>query len=310
VVCQYVRTENGRSHYLCGSGVFHTQEYSHMVTNRFGWSPGMRNYVSGFRCISDRPPHDLVEEPRYRPPAPQLPQPLRIRRDLYLKEPITLSGAPTVTLLIHVPWLPGSVWAMDAPEGDWGPFLGANWWPEKKEAFVDWKVTDGGRRISYTRVIGDSRVVFEAWSEGHTVFYRYRLKNVVGARVALDSLCLKTISPFFSSQERMTQGVVVDGKLRMVSSMPVVGTWAPFGWHAVEQDKVNNTCGILRSYDRSAFVANVGKPHCTVAGNGSIPCMHLGNRLAVDGEGGKIVFFVGAFEDLKPELRYPDLSGG
>jgi len=306
LVCQYVRSEGHPSHVLGGSSLLHVQPYSHMSSVRFGWAPGMRNYVSGFRCASDNPPKGLAAEPRYDPPAPALPAPLRIRRDLYLKAPITLCGTGAATLQINVPWFPGSVWMMDAPEGDWGPFLGANAWPADKGGFIDWDVSPDGCRAGYDRRHGSSRVRFEAWSEGFTVYYRYHLENLSGDHVKLGALCLKTISPFFSSQERTTQGVVVGGKLKMVSSMPLVGGGAPFWWHAAEQEKRNNNCGIIRSYDGTAYMANVGKPHCTVAGNGSIPCMHLADRPDVDGEGGKMVFFIGSFEDLKRELVYPD----
>ena len=304
-VCQYVRTLNGLGHTLVGSSILHTQKYSHMAPARFGWHPNMRNYVSGFRCASDKPPRGLVRNPGYRPPAPKLPTPVKIRKDLYLKEPIRLSGTQTCTLRVDVPWFPHSVWLMDAPEGNWAPFLGANMWPANQEAFIKWDVTDNGARAGYTLEKGDSRLQFQAWVEGNSVYYRFETRNVDAARGGgLDSLCLKTISPFFSSQERMTQGVLVDGKLAMVNQMPSTSS-NPFAWSASEAAGGNNS-GILRSYDGTAYVARVARAPCRPGGNSSIPCMHLSGGGKVDGEGGKIVFFIGAIDRLREQLRYPD----
>jgi hypothetical protein len=264
----------------------------------------MRNYVSGFRCASDAPPANLVVQGRYHPPRPTLPQPIEIRRDLYEKAPITLAGTETMTLQVNVPWFPQSMWLMDCPESAWPPFVGANWWPKDKESFIHWNVAPDGQRAEYTLTKGDSRLHFEAWVEGHSVLYRFDVKNVKEA--SLSSCCLKNMSPFFSSQERMTQGVVVDGKLKMISRMAGPGG-SPFSWSAGEIGK-DNCCGILRSFDGTAYVASVGKPPCTVGGNSSHPCMHLGPRADVNGEGGKLVFFLGPFEELKKELQYPDFS--
>ena len=89
--------------------------------------------------------------------------------------------------------------------------------------------------------------------------------------------------------------------------MPMETSGPPLIWKASELGE-NNTCGLMRSYDGSAYMAFVGKPPCGVSGNGSIPCMHLSGRPEVDGEGGKIIFHIGSFEELKEELVYPDLK--
>lgn len=313
-VCQYVRTvpelhpEGCPSHHLAGSSVFHVRPYSHMVTARFGWHPQMRNYVSGFRCAADKPPQTLVREPRYRAAAPTLPKPIAIRRELYLKQPIQLAGTETATLRIDVPWFPESVWLLDAPETDWAPFrTGANSWPDHPDAYIHWEVTSDGQRASYKLHKDDSRLRFDAWVRGPTVCYRFRTDRVTTVH-GLSSLCLKTISPFFCSQERMLQGVVHDGQFRFVHQMPCTAT-NPFAWSAAELD-ADNCAGILRSYDGTAYVARVQHPPCRVGGNSSIPCMHLGNwneeitptPKKVDGEGGKIVFLVGSLDELKREL--------
>jgi len=304
-VCQYVRTLEGhaQSHLLAGSSIFHTQRYSHMVPARFGWVPGMRNYASGFRCAADRAPANLVEQPKYRPAAPKLPAPVAMRRDLYLKQPIRLSGTETATLRIDVPWFPESVWLMDVPETDWTPFAGANSWPRRKEGYIRWEVSPDGRRAGYDLKQGTSHLRFEAWAEGHSVRFRFHVKDIE-TKWGLSSVCMKTISPFFSSQERMCQAVIRDGVLRRVCRMPSEPT-LPFAWAATEAAADNNH-GILQSYDGTAFVARVTRGPVSSSGNGSIPCMHL--RVPeppgkIDGEGGKIVFLIGSLEELKKELQ-------
>jgi hypothetical protein len=204
---------------------------------------------------------------------------------------------------MEVPWFPGGLWVMDVPENPFGPFPAANQWPDEPEALVDWHVSADGSHAWYEKSTGASRLRFDAWVEGNSVFYRFRTRGVSGPYTRLDCICLKTISPLFSSQERMTQAAVVGGMPRMVSRMPVKGGGAPFAWHASELD-ADNACGLLRSFDGTAWVAFVGRPPNSVGGNGSIPCMHLYGRPKVDGEGGRIIFHVGPFDDLLPELKY------
>jgi len=308
LVCQYVRPSDRRGgHVLAGSSLLHTQKYSHMVTSRKGWHPQMRNYVTGFRCASDTPPKDLVEAPHYRPPAPRIPEPVRIRKDLYLQAPITLEATETFMLRIHVPWFPQSLWMMDVPETGWAPFAGANDWPGKKEAFLRWNVSPDKQHAGYVLEKGDARLEFQAWVEGHTVYYRFHARNI-SPRANLAGICFRTISPMFSSQERMTQGIVAGGKLRMVSQMPVRGS-SPFGWQAAEAPPGNNH-GILRSFDGSAYIAAVATGACSIGGNSSNPCLHMSgpSRGKVDGNGGKFVFFIGSLEDLTKQLDSPDFN--
>ena len=325
-VCQYVRAvaelhpeatsrpEGCPSHLLVGSSILHTQKYSHFATARFGWHPQMRNYVSGFRCAADAPPKNLVKTPTYRAAAATLPKPVAIRKDLYLKQPIRLSGTPTATLRVEVPWYPESVWLLDAPETNWPPFgSGANSWPDQPEGYVPWTVSPDGQRAAYELRKDGSRLRFEAWVQGHTVYYRFHTENVTTVH-GLASLCLKTISPFFCTQERMLQGVLVGGQLRMVHQMPNAAT-NPFAWSA-SQIEPDNGGGILQSYDGTGYVARVNRPPCRVGGNSSIPCMHMGHwneeltptPKKVDGEGGKLVFLVGSLEALKKELTYPSFD--
>ena len=309
LVCQYVRTLSGDpTHLLAGSSLFHIQKYSYMAACRHGWTPQMRNYVSGFRCASDRPPENPVTNPRYSPAPLVLPRPLPIRKDLYLNQPITLQGTECTTLQINVPWFPESVWLLDCPEIDWGPFAGANRWPWKEDAFIDWEVSPDGRHAAYKRHADGCKQYFDAWVEGHTVYYRFQVEIPGVDKHNLGGLCLKNISPFFSSQERMTLGVVIDGKPRMASQMPAPKTHVPFQCSPTELDPNNNSV-FLRSYDGTAYVARVNRPPCTVSSNSSIPCLHLFGPHGVDEEGGKIVFLVGSFEELNQELVYPFETG-
>jgi len=200
---------------------------------------------------------------------------------------------------------------LDCPETDWKPFgSGANSWPDQPEGFISWTVSPDGRRAGYDLRKDQSRLRFEAWVEGHSVYFRFHTQNVATFH-GLSSLCLKTISPFFCTQERLLQGVVLDGRLGMVHQMPSATT-NPFFW--VASDYAPDNCsGILRSYDGTAYMARVARPPCRPGGNSSIPCMHMGEWAGelpkvpqkVDGEGGKIVFLIGSLDELKRELQYP-----
>jgi hypothetical protein len=150
---------------------------------------------------------------------------LSIRRDLYLKEPITLNGLETSTLEVRVPWFPGSVWLLDVPESTFGPFPGANgWFPGDPLTEVKWVVAPDGQRASYVRAQDGRQLAFVAWVEdGHTVRFRFDVKPPGG--FPLQSVCMKTISPFFSSQEQMTQGIILDGVFNRVADLPTSGRW-------------------------------------------------------------------------------------
>jgi formylglycine-generating enzyme required for sulfatase activity len=310
LVCQYVRATGGaQTHMLAGSSVFHTQVYSRMVTARFGWCPTMRNYVSGFRCASATPPTGGVARAAYQPGPGKLPAKLAIRRDLYNKAPITLRGTETTTLEMHVPWFPESIWLIDLPEATVGPFPGANHWPEPGTA-VTWKETPDGQCASYVREKGTQRVALEAWVDGNSVRFAFDCHNV---SVTMYDVCMKTISPFFSSQERMVQGVVRDGNWLRVADMPVgfkpwrsvplrVEDRTPFFW-AVDDAVPLGNHAILRSFDGTAFVARVGSVQCQPWGNSSIPCTHLAPLLSQAEQGGRVIFFVGSQEELAKEIQ-------
>jgi len=314
LVCQYVRTIKGRdSHILVGSSVFHTQPYSRLVTARFGWTPGMRNYVSGFRCASDTPPPGEDADGAYRAGPPEPPAKLAIRQDLYLKEPITLRGLETTTLEVRVPWFPESVWTLDVPETTYGPFTGANlWFPGDPKTTVNWEVAPDGQRASYVREQGTQRIACTAWVEqGHTVRFRITTRNIEHDDGMMSHVCMKTISPFFSSQEQMSQGIIRNGAFVRVADGPQ-GFRAgesrfladgerdlqTFYWSVPDSLPAVNHA-VLRSYDGTAFVARVGPGPCRVWGNSSIPCTHLVAAGKPQKKEGKVVFFIGKAEELE-----------
>jgi len=311
-VCQYVRTIEGeQSHVLAGSSVFHTQPYSRMVTARFGWVPGMRNYVSGFRCASDSPPVGGAAKASYCPDRRVLPRELAIRRDLYLKEPITLHGTETATLEVRVPWFPESVWLIDVPETTFGPFPGANRWPAQGTA-VQWEIAPDRQHAAYVREKSDQRFAFEAQVDGNSVRFAFDTRNVPGSKNILQHVCMKTISPFFCSQERMVQGVLSEGKLLRVADMPVgfrpnaTGPLRrearqPFYW-AVDDAAPAGNHAVLCSYDGTAFVARVGPGMCRAWGNSSIPCTHLVSYNPPIVNCGEIIFFIGPAAELAKRL--------
>jgi len=317
LVCQYVRTTWGaQTHVLAGSSVFHTQPYSRMVTARFGWCPDMRNYVSGFRCASDQPPSNGVARAAYSPHPRILPRTLDIRRDLYLKEPITLRGTETSSLEVRVPWFPDSIWVIDLPEATFGPFIGANHWPAPGSD-VQWNVSPEGQRAGYVREQNRKRLALDAWVDGNSVRFRFDCQQV---SITMYDVCMKTISPFFSSQERMVQGVVRDGRFVRVADMPAgfrpwrkgllgVDERTPFFW-AVDEAVSPGDHGVLRSYDGTAFVARVGPVSCQVWGNSSIPCMHLAPMQDPGVQGGSVIFFIGPTDELEKQIKQADQASG
>jgi formylglycine-generating enzyme required for sulfatase activity len=313
LVCQYVRAIWGpQTHILVGSSLFHTQPYSRMVTSRFGWIPSMRNYVSGFRCVSNDPPAGGAVRASYRSGPRVLPETLSMRKDLYMKQPITLHGTETTTLEMRVPWFPESVWLIDVPETKFGPWPGANMWPEPGTE-VDWQVTADGQRASYVRERGRQRLAFEAWVDGNSVAFRFDTRNIEHDDRILSHVCMKTISPFFSSQERIAQGVLYRGKFVRVTDHKAgfrpnwrgdvrVEDRQPYHW-SVDSAVPPGNHALLRSYDGTAFVARIGSGRCGVWGNSSIPCTHLVPMDQNHPQAGRVVFFIGELDVLADQLR-------
>jgi len=264
---------DGNPFVLAGGSFFHVQEYSFLPTNRSSWAHQMRVYTSGFRCAADQPPEGLVERPAYRVERFDRPTPLAIREDLYLKEPIRLEPTHWATFSIRVPWFPESLWVLDCPEGDWDVFGGANAWPVRKpeDWLIPWRVEGGGSRIVYVRKRGEKKVSFEAWAEGDTVTYRFEIEGIAPVRAG--SFCLKTFSPFFSSQERCTQVRLEGDKVTRCCDLAIPPEpSASFFW-SLGEVKPPARAG-YRSYDGKAAVL-FPEGDFVVSGNGWPPCTHI-----------------------------------
>ena len=291
-------------YYLASSSPLHRQRYTHMVSNRLSWHQSMRIYDGGFRCVADAKPQHLVAKPQYAPPPPAAAQPVELRADLLLKEPIRLEPLAWATFKIHVPWFSASVWAIDCPEVRVGPFGGANDWPYQDEKLwkIDWKVEDGGRRISYVREKDDKRLAFEAWVDGPAVEYRIAGKNL--GRLDLGGFCFKTFSPFFSSQERVTQNRLAGGHLVPTCIEPLNTGWpVSFGWSL--GNDIEDGAAIYRAYKGPAWLMFVGPQGVGAGGNGWVPCTHLRWPKPMRGRegGGRIVFWIGSLESAKQHLH-------
>lgn len=264
-------TRQDKSPFVCAGGsFFHTRTYSFLPTNRLSWSHQMRIYNAGFRCVSDSPPKELLTEPGYSVKSFSPPQPLSIRRELYLKEKIRFVPTEWATLRIFVPWFPESMWVLDCPETEWDGFGGANTWPAGPEQAwrVPWKVSNDSTSVRYFRKKDQKSIFFEAWVEGDTVRYRFEVENISPVRAS--SFCLKTFSPFFSSQERWTQVKLDRGQPIRCALLPLPpDNPTSFGWTLGRVSQA----GIL-SYDGTAVVL-FPEGDYTAGGNGWPHCTHL-----------------------------------
>jgi len=253
------------------------------------------------------PNEDATPAPAYRVESYTPPKPVAIREDLYLKAPIRLVPSQCATFSIFVPWFPEGMWVLDCPEGDWEGFGGANSWPSRPrdEWLIPWKVegvatnqhestrnaggqVSGGSgiradscqfvatprcgtRISYLREKAGKKVFFEAWAEGHTVRWRFDLSGVTPVRAG--SFCLKTLSPFFSSQERFTQVRIEGDRLTRCCELPLAPEpSASFFW----------SLGEVAPPARAGYVSYDGRGRVLFpegdlifSGNGWPPCTHV-----------------------------------
>jgi hypothetical protein len=140
--------------------------------------------------------------------------------------------------------------------------------PDGLPAAVQWDVAPDGQRAAYVREKGEQRFAFEARVDGNRVRFRFDTRDIPRSQEILQHCCVKTISPFFSSQERMVQGILVEGgKMLRVADMPVgfrpnaagplrLDARQPFYW-AVDSAAPAADHAVLRSYDGTAFVARV-----------------------------------------------------
>jgi len=288
------------SHMLAGGSLLHRLPYSHLPTNRLQWSPGMRIYDSGFRCAADAPP---------RPPRPAKlpplkftpPKPLKIRAAAYGKRRIQLTPYPQASVKIEVPWFPGGMWVLDTPEGNWGPFGGANAWPAGPESHwrIPWE-QESGQRLHYRREHGRQAVEFDIWAEGPLVRYRVQVQGVVGS---LGNFCLKTLSPFFSSQERWTQCKWVGNRLVPCCALPLEPSSATaFRWSL---GVVEDGMAVFRAHAGPGYVVLFGPPKVEIMGNGWPHCSHFswGTSPITTEATSAMLFFVGTEAELRKAAR-------
>ncbi|MCF7853487.1 MAG: formylglycine-generating enzyme family protein [Candidatus Pacebacteria bacterium] len=288
---------------LAGSSLVHRQPYSHFVTSRWDWNPGLRAYNTGFRCVSDQASAENESDAFEAPHAPYIKR-VTINTDTYLENPIRLHAYDWPTFRIEVPWFPESLWVVDCPEGHWGPFPGANDFPFKgRETWeTPWRQSDDNGRLEYSRRQDNQTLDVTVVADGDEVRIKVRCNNI--ATINLGTICIKTFSPFFSSQERLTQNRVADNSLLAAAQMPLPPHLTPsFGW-TVGEDLPHGAV-VTRAYDGSGFVAMVGEPGCECWGNGWPHCTHL-RGTPMDTTAGaelRLIFAVGSEADLLKRLE-------
>ena len=296
------QAHDANAHVLAGSSLLHRLPTSHLASARWSWSEQMRVYDSGFRCVADAAPEAVPS--RYTPPPTDLVRALEIRSELYGKEPIRLEPAVCATFSIHVPWFPDGLWVVDIPEGHWGPFPGANDWPFREESVwrTDWARNADGTRIGYERKAGASTLKVDVEARGDTVTCRIATHGMPD--VDLASICVKTLSPFFSSQERLTQHRCEGGRLVRCADLPLAeGTPVSLGWSLGE--KVPRGAAIMRSYDGRGWFILSGPPGVSASGNGWPHCTHLRGHPIVSGRPCEIrlTYLVGGEAELQARLN-------
>jgi hypothetical protein len=90
----------------------------------------------------------------------------------------------------------------------------------------------------------------------------------------MSSFCCKTFSPFFSSQERLTQCAWEGDRLVACAEQPIPpGQAMSFAWNA---GLLKDGVFVCRSYNRDAFVVFFSPPGSHASGNGWPHCTHLG----------------------------------
>ncbi|MCY3020547.1 MAG: SUMF1/EgtB/PvdO family nonheme iron enzyme, partial [Planctomycetota bacterium] len=266
---------------LAGSSLLHRRPSSHLATSRWSWACSMRVYDSGFRCVADAPSPPPAAP--YVPPRVDLVRAVPFRPDLCGRQTIRLEPAPCATFKIRPPWFPEGMWAVDIPEGHWGPFPGANDWPFQPEEVwrTPWQVNADHTRLEYSRAHGDQALTVTVTAEGDLVRCRIVPRNI-GA-VNLGSVCIKNLSPQFSSQERLTQHRIEGDRLVPISSLPFdPHTAAALGWSAGAC--LPHGALVMRALEGSAFVVVLGAQGCGALGNGWPHCVHLvGAPMLCDG---------------------------
>ncbi|MGD0090471.1 MAG: SUMF1/EgtB/PvdO family nonheme iron enzyme [Planctomycetota bacterium] len=274
-------TFDENSFILAGSSILHRRPASHLAASRWSWSQSMRVYDSGFRCVSDTPPPAPAVP--YVPPQVDLVRAAPILPELYSRQTIRLEPMPCSTFKIRPPWFPEGMWVVDIPEGHWGPFPGANDWPYQPEAVwkTPWQASSDHARLEYSRSQGDQALTVTITAEGDLVRCRIVPRNI-GA-INLGSICVKNLSPQFSSQERLTQHRIKGKRLAPVSALPLdPHTAAALGWSA--GSALPHGALVMKALEGQGFVAVLGAQGCVSGGNGWPHCVHLrGPVMVCDG---------------------------
>jgi len=281
---------------LTGGSIFHNQIYSHMLTSRFSWSCYMRIYNSGFRCVSDDIDFPVSEIKLSF--EREMPKRMKVSLEKYLNEPIKIEPMDWQTVKIFVPYFPSSVWVLDTPESRWGPFPGANDWPFQNSSFWEVKWEKDGNVFYYNLSKDNKELRFEIMAEENLV--KYKVKGVEGQ---LGSFCLKTLSPFFSNQERLTQCKFKNGKLISCIKMPIEDSAnLSFLWSVGE---IEDGVVVYRCYDNDSFVVIFGPGGSSAGGNLWPPCTHIRGKdtKITDEMESAILFFIGSVDKLKKEIR-------
>lgn len=289
------------SYLLAGSSLLHRSQTSHLVSSRFSWHQDLRAYNTGFRCVSDQP---VESSAIYTSPQRHLCREVEIRPGLYGNEPIRLTGYSRPTFKIEVPWFPDSLWRVDVPEGFWGPFGGANAWPKKDEAVwkIDWQ-THSPSHISYERDDGSCGFKVDVQAEGDVVTMWVTPDRI--GRLDLLAVCSCTFSPFFSSQEKLTQFRIQGRDLVSARDMPVRDEISgSFHWSL--GDALEHGAVVNRSLDGSSYMVLIGQTGCDQRfGNLWPHCAHFSGESMLIEEPTAIsyLFFVGSQNDMIDRVK-------
>lgn len=286
---------------LAGSSILHRRPSSHLVSSRFSWAQSMEVYTSGFRCVSDTPPAKITGHGGGRH---SLVKKVKVKKSAYLKKGIRVIPEEYASCRIDVPWFPEGFWLVDVPEGHWGPFPGANDWPYKPRSVwrTNWKKSIEADYAEYRRDKDGKSLCVKVKADADMVTIRVEPGNI--GCIDLGIICIKTLNPFFSSQEKLTQCRIEGESLRPCFTLPVAADGVPsLGWSV--GGELPYGAVVMEAHDKSGYCAIVGSPDCSASGNGWPHCTHLrGAQMTGDGPMEiKMIFMLGSLRELIGRLR-------
>lgn len=273
-----------------GAGAFQTTRHSFRCAARnLSQNTGCRIYNIGFRCAAES---DVARSAPHRPArarsAPTTaPHPVRVWKDLYERQPITLRPERDERFLhLEVPWFPESGFCIDLPENlsvD-GNLLYGN----SKPIDVGWSVTEGRTVARYTwRLDGMIRVTYTARCRGHRVELTEEFENLGNiAHAVHEGVCFRVLSPFFTTSEMVGIGTVVRGTAAYFAQRPKpdVSTnplfyGMPVKGHTQEDElAADRPLLFIRSFVGDAVVAYERPTGQRIGGNKTCPCLHIGDE--------------------------------